>query len=211
MEIYVGNIPPTIKIEELSLLYQSFGHIVFIDIKNRCQPPFAFILFDNNGSAYNAAVSTNGCMYQGYQFQVKLLTPDDNSSATSDKCLEQQQDNPPKKKKETVKKITIPKNISIPENGKPGGLDDPFRNGLSGAGVKWYLRYLKMGTDPKEARIKACMHKFIALGDSTQIARKKAIKYCSTLDSSNKKIQISKKEKGVSKKPAISRNLVSVV
>ncbi|KAI8120721.1 Serine/arginine-rich splicing factor 1 [Lucilia cuprina] len=211
MEIFVGNIPPTIKIEELSFLYQSFGQIVFIDIKNRCQPPFAFILFDNNSSAYNAAVSTNGCTYQGYQFQVKLLIPDDNSPTTNDKCLEPKLDDPPKKSRETIQKITLPKNISVPENGKPGGLDDPLRNGMSGAGVKWYLRYLKMGTEPKEARIKACMHKFIALGDSKQIARKKAVKYCSTLGSGNKKVKITEKKQNVSKKPSTSRNLVSVV
>lgn len=42
----------------------------------------------------------------------------------------------------------------LPALGQPGGLDDPNRKGLSGAGVKWYLRFLKQGLTPEEARAK---------------------------------------------------------
>lgn len=49
MEMYVGNIPPNSKVEDLTLLFQPYGKILFVDIKNRCKPPFAFILFDNAG------------------------------------------------------------------------------------------------------------------------------------------------------------------
>lgn len=41
---------------------------------------------------------------------------------------------------------------TFPELGKPGALDDPRRKGLSGAGVKWYLRFLTQGLTPEEAR-----------------------------------------------------------
>lgn len=41
---------------------------------------------------------------------------------------------------------------SLPDRGKPGGLDDPLRRGLSGAGAKWYLRFLAQGKEPEEAR-----------------------------------------------------------
>lgn len=47
----------------------------------------------------------------------------------------------------------------LPELGQPGGRDDPKRKGLSGAGCKWYLRYLAQGFAPVDARRKAFEHK----------------------------------------------------
>ncbi|ALC46414.1 CG34113 [Drosophila busckii] len=38
-------------------------------------------------------------------------------------------------------------------------MDDPLRQGLSGAGNRWYLRYLERGLKPEEARRKAGEHK----------------------------------------------------
>lgn len=43
----------------------------------------------------------------------------------------------------------------LPALGEPGGRDDPRRRGLSGAGVRWYLRYLASGLSPDNARKKA--------------------------------------------------------
>lgn len=40
----------------------------------------------------------------------------------------------------------------LPELGKPGGRDDPLRQGLSGAGCRKYLRLLHEGKAPEEAR-----------------------------------------------------------
>lgn len=68
----------------------------------------------------------------------------------------------------------------VPDKG-PGVFDDKYRKGLSGAGTKWYLRYLRDGIKPKEARIKAEMHKFTALGNDLKTARKKAEKNFATL------------------------------
>lgn len=48
---------------------------------------------------------------------------------------------------------------TLPEMGQPGGRDDPLRRGLSGAGIRWYLRYLEQGLTPEEARKKADEHK----------------------------------------------------
>jgi hypothetical protein len=39
-----------------------------------------------------------------------------------------------------------------PAPGQPGGPGDPLRQGLSGAGIKWYLRFLAQGREPEEAR-----------------------------------------------------------
>lgn len=47
----------------------------------------------------------------------------------------------------------------LPPPGKPGGIDDPLRRGLSGAGVRWYLRFLEQGLTPEEARRKAVERK----------------------------------------------------
>jgi hypothetical protein len=49
----------------------------------------------------------------------------------------------------------IDKKITLPPLGKPGGLDDPLRKGLSGCKVRWYLRNLAAGMSPEEARKKA--------------------------------------------------------
>lgn len=56
----------------------------------------------------------------------------------------------------------------LPSRGQPGGLDDPLRRGLSGAGVKWYLRFLNQGISPEEARTKADGKKTGSVADSAQ-------------------------------------------
>lgn len=43
----------------------------------------------------------------------------------------------------------------LPPRDQPGGLGDPLRKGLSGAMVRWYLRFLEQGMEPTEARKKA--------------------------------------------------------
>lgn len=42
---------------------------------------------------------------------------------------------------------------------KPGGRNDPLMVGLSGAGVRWYRRYLERGETPEIARRNAEMHR----------------------------------------------------
>ncbi|XP_049311948.1 uncharacterized protein LOC125778437 [Bactrocera dorsalis] len=43
----------------------------------------------------------------------------------------------------------------LPEAGKPGGCDDPKRRGMSGAIMRWYLRYLREGKTPEAAEAMA--------------------------------------------------------
>lgn len=45
--------------------------------------------------------------------------------------------------------------IPPPPLGQPGARDDPMREGLSGAAVRWYIRFLEQGLKPEEAREKA--------------------------------------------------------
>ncbi|XP_044760763.1 uncharacterized protein LOC123318214 [Coccinella septempunctata] len=48
--------------------------------------------------------------------------------------------------------------FELPKLGEPGGRDDPLRRGLSGAGVRRYLRHLHQGLAPEEARKQALSH-----------------------------------------------------
>lgn len=46
--IYVGNLPPDIRTKDIEDLFYKFGKIVFIDLKNRRGPPFAFVEFEDS-------------------------------------------------------------------------------------------------------------------------------------------------------------------
>ena len=45
--IYVGNLPPDIRSKDIEDLFYKYGKIVFIDLKNRRGPPFAFVEFED--------------------------------------------------------------------------------------------------------------------------------------------------------------------
>ena len=45
--IYVGNLPPDIKVKELDDLFYKYGNIRHIDLKNRRGSPYAFIDFED--------------------------------------------------------------------------------------------------------------------------------------------------------------------
>ena len=52
--IYVGNLPPDIRTKDIEDLFYKYGKIVFIDLKNRRGPPFAFVEFDDPRDADDA-------------------------------------------------------------------------------------------------------------------------------------------------------------
>lgn len=45
--IYVGNLPRDIRVRDLQDLFDSFGKIVYIDLKTKYSVPFAFIDYDD--------------------------------------------------------------------------------------------------------------------------------------------------------------------
>lgn len=51
-QVYVGNLPPDVKTREVEDLFYKFGKINFINLKERNNPPFAFIEFDDPRSVY---------------------------------------------------------------------------------------------------------------------------------------------------------------
>lgn len=45
--IYVGNLPPDIRTKDIQDLFHKFGKVIFVDLKNRRGPPFAFVEFED--------------------------------------------------------------------------------------------------------------------------------------------------------------------
>ena len=46
-KIYIGNLPPDIRTKDIEDLFDKYGKIVFLDLKNKKGPPFAFLEFDD--------------------------------------------------------------------------------------------------------------------------------------------------------------------
>ena len=46
--IYIGNLPPDIRTKDVEDLFYKYGKIVFVDLKNKRGPPFAFIEFEDH-------------------------------------------------------------------------------------------------------------------------------------------------------------------
>merc|ERR1712226_1692689 len=55
--IYVGNLPPDIRVSDIKELFDSrkYGKILDVDLKNEKGPPFAFVEFENQDEATVAA------------------------------------------------------------------------------------------------------------------------------------------------------------
>jgi len=70
--IYVGNLPPDIRTKDIEDLFYKFGKIVFIDLKNRKGPPFAFVEFEDSRDADDAVSARDGYDYDGYKLRVEF-------------------------------------------------------------------------------------------------------------------------------------------
>ncbi|KAF0297674.1 Serine/arginine-rich splicing factor 1 [Amphibalanus amphitrite] len=70
--IYVGNLPPDIRTKDIEDLFYKFGKIVFIDLKNRKGPPFAFVEFEDPRDADDAVYARDGYDYDGYRLRVEF-------------------------------------------------------------------------------------------------------------------------------------------
>ena len=46
--IYIGNLPPDIRTRDVEDLFYKYGKIVFVDLKNKRGPPFAFVEFEDH-------------------------------------------------------------------------------------------------------------------------------------------------------------------
>merc|ERR1711962_814946 len=70
--IYVGNLPPDIRTKDIEDLFYKYGKIVFIDLKNRRGPPFAFVEFEDPRDADDAVYAREGYDYDGYKLRVEF-------------------------------------------------------------------------------------------------------------------------------------------
>merc|ERR1711874_351275 len=70
--IYVGNLPPDIRTKDIEDLFYKYGKIIFIDLKNRRGPPFAFVEFEDARDADDAVYARDGYDYDGYKLRVEF-------------------------------------------------------------------------------------------------------------------------------------------
>lgn len=70
--IYVGNLPPDCRNNELEDIFYKYGRIRYIDIKKARGPPFAFVEFDDPLDAEDAVRGRDGYNFDGYRLKVEF-------------------------------------------------------------------------------------------------------------------------------------------
>jgi len=70
--VYVGNLPPDIRTKDIEDLFYRFGKIMYVDLKNRRGPPFAFVEFEDHRDAEDAVSKRDGYDYDGYRLRVEF-------------------------------------------------------------------------------------------------------------------------------------------
>ncbi|XP_078679944.1 serine/arginine-rich splicing factor 1B-like isoform X2 [Branchiostoma floridae x Branchiostoma belcheri] len=70
--IYVGNLPPDIRVKDIEDIFYKYGNIRHIDLKNKRGPPFAFVEFDDKRDAEDAVRGRDGYNYDGYRLRVEF-------------------------------------------------------------------------------------------------------------------------------------------
>jgi len=70
--IYIGNLPPDIRTRDVEDLFYKYGKIVFVDLKNKRGPPFAFVEFEDHRDAEDAVYARDGYDYDGYRLRVEF-------------------------------------------------------------------------------------------------------------------------------------------
>ena len=64
--------PPDVRTKDLEDLFEKYGKINYVDLKNRKGPPFAFIEFDDARDAEDAVDARDGYSYDGYKLRVEF-------------------------------------------------------------------------------------------------------------------------------------------
>ncbi|CAL8120541.1 unnamed protein product [Orchesella dallaii] len=70
--VYVGNLPPDIRTKDIEDLFYRYGKILYVDLKNRRGPPFAFVEFEDPRDAEDAVSKRDGYDYDGYRLRVEF-------------------------------------------------------------------------------------------------------------------------------------------
>ncbi|PAA77311.1 hypothetical protein BOX15_Mlig009925g2 [Macrostomum lignano] len=70
--VYVGNLPPDVRSKDIRDLFDKYGNIREIDLKNSRGPPFAFIEFDDERDAEDAVRGRDTYNFDGYSLRVEF-------------------------------------------------------------------------------------------------------------------------------------------
>ncbi|CAH1230602.1 SRSF1 [Branchiostoma lanceolatum] len=70
--IYVGNLPPEVREEDIKDVFWKYGKIIHVDLKIGRGPPFAFVEFDDKRDADDAVYGRDGYTLDGYRLRVEF-------------------------------------------------------------------------------------------------------------------------------------------
>ena len=70
--IYIGNLPPDIRVKDIEDLFYKYGKIKFVDLKNRKGPPFAFVEYEDARDAEDAIKGRDCYNFDGYKLRVEF-------------------------------------------------------------------------------------------------------------------------------------------
>ncbi|KAL3982442.1 RNA recognition motif family protein [Acanthocheilonema viteae] len=70
--IYVGNLPTTVRAKDVEDIFSKYGRVLYVDLKDRRQPYFAFVEFEDARDAEDAVRGRDGYDYEGYRLRVEF-------------------------------------------------------------------------------------------------------------------------------------------
>ncbi|VDM96432.1 unnamed protein product [Thelazia callipaeda] len=70
--IYVGNLPTTVRAKDVEDIFSKYGRVLYVDLKDRRQPYFAFVEFEDVRDAEDAVRGRDGYDYEGYRLRVEF-------------------------------------------------------------------------------------------------------------------------------------------
>uniref|UniRef100_F1KVJ6 Serine/arginine-rich splicing factor 1 n=1 Tax=Ascaris suum TaxID=6253 RepID=F1KVJ6_ASCSU len=70
--IYVGNLPTSVRTKDIEDIFTKFGKVLFVDLKDKRPPYFAFVEFEDPRDAEDAVRSRDGYDFYGYRLRVEF-------------------------------------------------------------------------------------------------------------------------------------------
>jgi len=146
--IYIGNLPPDIRTRDVEDLFYKYGKIVFVDLKNKRGPPFAFVEFEDHRDAEDAVYARDGYDYDGYRLRVEFPKGGGGSFRGGRSAPGGGGRGPPARRSQYRVKVT-----GLPPSGSWQDLKDHMREAgdvcysdvfKDGTGVVEYMRYEDM-------------------------------------------------------------------
>lgn len=70
--IYVGNLPTNVRAKDVEDIFTKYGRVLYVDLKDRRPPYFAFVEFEDPRDAEDAVRGRDGYDYDGYRLRVEF-------------------------------------------------------------------------------------------------------------------------------------------